>query len=95
MFSKTLEPNPLNLFDCRKTNTCPDFFETVNMPFRYNLQDAVEKWVVEHLKGRYFIGRNFTINENTNDIDKTIMIGFEDPKEASYFILACPFLKYK
>jgi len=30
-----------------------------------------------------------------NKIETVLRAGFEDPKELSYFVLACPLLKYK
>jgi len=47
-------------------------------------------WVHDNLKGRYYIGS--TIDQNYKTVLK---IGFEEPKELSYFMLACPLLKYK
>lgn len=95
MLNKQLEPNLLNFFDCRQAETCPVFFETVEIPFRYNIVEAIKRWVVENLKGRFYIGKSFSLDNETNSIETVLKIGFEDPKEASYFILACPFLKYK
>lgn len=60
------------------------------MPMTYNLTEAMSTWVHDNLKGRYYIGS--TIDQNYKAVLK---IGFEEPKELSYFMLACPLLKYK
>tara|TARA_B110000495_G_C22787116_1_gene460196 strand:+ start:288 stop:437 length:150 start_codon:yes stop_codon:yes gene_type:complete len=49
------------------------------------MQSAVDKWICENLRNRYYLSR---------DKDH-LKVAFEDPKEASYFMLACPHLKYK
>ena len=91
--SKTLQPNPLNVFDIRKVDFCPPYFETSSFGLTYNLQESIERWVEDHLKGRYFIGKCVSLIDNR--IQTTIKVGFEEPKEMSYFMLACPHLKYK
>jgi len=94
--TKTLlkNPNPLNFFDCRKSKVPPPYFEYINIPLRYNLEDSISKWIYQHQKGRYYVGKSVGITEE-NSINTILKIGFEDPKELSYFTLACPLLKYK
>ena len=87
------EPNPLNLFEMRRLDFMPPHFSSINVPMQYNLDNSIDKWIEQHLKGRYFIGRSVHLVENS--IDNVIRIGFEDTKEMSYFMLACPHLKYK
>ena len=85
--------NPLNVFDVRRTEYPLDFFEYANINFGYNLQGALEKWIDENLKGRYYLGKKVVLTEQ-GKIDYAIQVGFEDSKELSYFMLACPYLKY-
>ena len=94
--TKTLlkKPNPLNFFDCRQSNVPPPYFEYIVLPQRYNLEDSIKRWINEHLKGRYYVGRTVAV-DSTNTINTALKIGFEEPKELSYFTLACPHLKYK
>tara|TARA_B110000211_G_C13965820_1_gene502729 strand:- start:578 stop:754 length:177 start_codon:yes stop_codon:yes gene_type:complete len=56
----------------------------------YNLTEAMSNWVNDNLKGRFYIGSTIDTNYKS-----TLKIGFEEPKELSYFMLACPLLKYK
>ena len=87
------EPNALNLFDIRKLKVPPRHFEYINIPMRYNLEDALTRWVEENLKGRFYIGKSLGI-DNNNQVTTVFKVGFENPKELSYFTLACPHLKY-
>jgi hypothetical protein len=89
------KPNPLDFFGVREVNVLPPHFETINFVGTiYNLEQTFSKWITENLKGRYYIGQT-TILDDTNQYKKVIQIGFEEPKELSYFSLACPHLKYK
>lgn len=91
---KEFEPNPLNVFGIRRVDHCPPYFESMNVPLQYNLQDSIIKWIETNLKGRYYVGK--TVDLVDNKIQSNLFkISFEDEKEMSYFILACPHLKYK
>lgn len=61
---------------------------------RYNLENSIIKWINLHQKGRFYVGKSIGINRQ-NAVENVIKVGFEDPKELSYFTLACPYLKYK
>lgn len=88
---KLKQPNPLNYFKVRSTQYLPRHFEVVSLPISYNMESSIEKWIFENLKNRYYVSREKTRNFGHSNIK----VGFEDPKEASYFMLACPHLKYK
>ena len=94
--TKTLlkKPNPLNFFGCRQSKVPPPYFEYIVLPQRYNLEDSINRWIDEHLKGRYYVGKTVSV-DSTNTINTALKVGFEEPKELSYFTLACPLLKYK
>lgn len=93
MMAKMNAPNPLDVLCLRCTQFPPDHFEYVDMPFRYNLEDSLTEWILVNLSGRYYVGRNVKLDDNRRLVN-TVTIGFEDPKELSYFMLACPILKY-
>jgi hypothetical protein len=46
------------------------------------------------MKHRFYIGRTLDI-DSEDKVVPFLRIGFEEPKELSYFTLACPHLKYK
>ena len=60
---------------------------------KYNLEQTIQKWIHSNLKGRFYVGKGLHIDQ-TNKISESLRIGFEEPKELSYFTLACPHLKY-
>ena len=93
---KLKEPNALNFFDLRNLKVPASHFEFIVIPMTYNIEDALSKWIEEHLKGRFYVGKSLSINSQNkgNAINTCIKVGFEDPKELSYFTLACPHLKY-
>jgi len=84
------EPNPLNIYGMRTLKVPPPHFEYCTMPMTYNMTDALSNWIDKNLKGRYYLGQSLDSNYKS-----TVKIGFEEPKELSYFMLACPLLKYK
>ena len=89
------KPNPLNFFGVRQLEVPPPHFESINLPLTtYNLQDTIVKWIIKNLKSRFYVGTK-TILDSDNQYSQTLQIAFEDPKELSYFTLACPHLKYK
>ena len=88
-------PNPLNFFGVRQVRVPPPHFEVMNIQMnRYNLEDSIAKWITKNLKSRFYVGK-ITNLDISNQYVQTLQIGFEDPKELSYFSLACPHLKYK
>lgn len=91
---KIKDPNPLNFFEIRQLKVPPGHFEYILLPQRYNLQDSITKWINEHLRGRFYVGKAVDLDGN-NSISSMLKVGFEEPKEMSYFTLACPHLKYK
>lgn len=91
--NKTLKVNPLNAFGVRRTEFCPPYFETFTMETRFNLSKALNEWIYENCRSRYYIGLTVELSDVVPYKQK-IKIGFENPSELSYFIMACPLLKY-
>jgi len=90
---KNKTPNPLNVFNIRKVKSAVPTFEYVNLPMTYNLEDSLARWINSNLKNRYYIGKKITLDQD-NKLHQVITIGFEKTKDMSYFMLACPHLKY-
>ena len=88
-------PNPLNIIGRRRVAFLLPFFESVNLKNRYNLCDSIEKWIDTNLKGRYYVNNGFGIDDTGKHVTNRLTVGFENKKELSYFMLACPHLKYK
>ena len=84
---KNKKPNPLNVFGIRKVKTPISYFEYVNLPSSYNIEESLSNWIDSN------VGRKIIL-DNDNSFHQVITIGFEETKEMSYFMLACPHLKY-
>lgn len=94
MSHKLKDPNPLNFFDIRRLKVPPPHFEYISVNLTYNIEEGFNNWIRDNLKGRYYLGRSVSIAEKDQQIGYVVKIGFEEPKELSYFVLACPHLKY-
>lgn len=82
---------PLEALNCRKVHEfCPSYFETTVLQIRNEHQ--IIEWIDSNLSNRYYVGPCNILNED-NMISRGTKIGFESPKEMSYFMLACPFLR--
>ena len=89
-----LKPNPLNYFGLRQLTYPGPHLEYIDIHPNYNLERSIVKWIMSNCKSRFYVGKGVTI-DSSNSIEHKLKIGFEDPKELSYFALACPLLKYK
>jgi hypothetical protein len=85
---------PENHFGFRRLAHQAPHLETIDIQYTYNIEKALTKWIDEHLKKRYYLSKNVGLTSG-NKIENVMRVGFEDPKELSYFVLACPLLKYK
>ena len=81
-------------FDIRRLSHEPPHLATIDLPHTYNMESAISKWIDNNLKKRYYLNRVIGLTKQ-NKIESVLRAGFEDPKELSYFVLACPHLKYK
>lgn len=84
--------NPLNVLGCREVLSPPLHFHFIYVNLRINIIKPIRQWIYEHLKNRFYIGESLELVDN--ELIVKIKIGFEEPKEASFFLLACPHLKY-
>ena len=91
---KNKTPNPLNVFEVRQTKSAPPHFEYVNLAMVYNIEGTIVKWVNNNLKHRFYVGKNVTL-DGDNKLTQVLTVGFEETKDMSFFMLACPHLKYK
>lgn len=84
--------NPLEVLKIRKMTTLPPHFSKTKIS-EAEYFDGVEDWVRIRLKGRYTICRAPCFDEETNALKSVTYLGFEDPQELTYFMLACPHLR--
>ena len=83
--------NPIDILKQRKLNTVPVHFKKIAITDG-EVFEGIEDWVKKKLKGRYFIARQPGLDSSGN-LRSTNYIGFEDQKELTYFMLACPLLR--
>lgn len=87
----TVKINPLNVLDCREVHTPPPYFSYHCVELRFRVSETLRPWIYENLKGRFYIGE--TLRLDSNQFNVKLKIGFEEPKELSFFLLACSHLK--
>lgn len=80
--------NPLNIFDVRKVFHTLSHFEKIYIDNEKNIK-SIDFWIYQNLSSRYSCKKCYNIKNN--EIIELIEIGFEDPNEATLFLLACPF----
>jgi hypothetical protein len=84
--------NPLNVLNSREVEYPPPYFHYTILDIKYNLIQSIKDWILENLKHRFYIGETLVL-DNGQFVVK-LKIGFEEPKESSFFLLACSHLKY-
>lgn len=90
---KLKNPKPLDVLKIRQVNFCPQHFSTTQINRSYNLDRVICDWIVDNLSGRYYFGSTVKLDEDKN-FTQMYQVGFESAKELSFFMLACPHLKY-
>ena len=54
-----MKTNPLNYFNIRKLDVPTKNLEYIEIPMSYNLEEAIDKWVYQNCKNRYFLGKTY------------------------------------
>lgn len=87
MKNQTLKINPLEVFNARKLVVQSPHLHYANIFEKKHMYDLqrLENWVIDNLKGRFYIGHRIELVENT--LRTGIDIGFENPKELTMFNL--------
>jgi len=73
--------NPLDVLNKRSLTWIPPHFARIKVKHQF-FETDLEDWVKYKLKGRYCLIQNVDAS--------TATLGFEDDKELTYFMLACP-----
>ena len=84
--------NPLNVLDCREVRDPPPYFHYHYLDLKFNIIHSLKEWIYTNLKYRFYISESLTLVDNQYTVK--LKIGFEEPKELSFFLLACSHLKY-
>lgn len=92
MALKNSKPNPLNFFGLRRVEvSCPHFTYTILDRFNPINVKNIDKWIMNNLNNRYYIGQHLALDKNNAIVFQT-KIGFEVAKDLSFFKIACPYL---
>jgi hypothetical protein len=87
--------NPLNILNQRQVDTLPPHFSKVKVSDDSALFDSkLVDWINTKLKSRFCIVKYPSINNN-GQLKLSTFVGFEDQKELTYFMLACPHFRRK
>jgi hypothetical protein len=84
--------NPLNVLKQRKTIFMPEHFVKAKISESLMFDNSFESWVENKLKGRYCITKTPMLDDS-GKLKSTTVLGLEDQKEMTYFMLACPYLR--
>jgi hypothetical protein len=86
--------NYLDILNKRQLRYLPVHFISVKIEETSAWWDRKElvSWVMSKTKGRFSIGK-IPMLSNDDKLKSEVYIGFEDHKELTYFILACPFFR--
>jgi hypothetical protein len=87
--------NPLDILGEREVKTMPPHFSKIKI-FTENIWiddfHEIQDWIVNKLSGRFCIKKMPTIGSDSK-IKSSHFVGFEDSKELTYFMLACPHIR--
>ncbi len=90
-----IEYNPLDLLGKREVDIMPSHFSKIKVEpkeFMFDDDGKLKNWVSSKLKGRFSIKKMPAIGAD-GKMRSELYIGFEEQKELTYFILACPYIR--
>jgi hypothetical protein len=88
-----IEYNYLDLLKERQLNWIPIHFSKTKIADSelWN-KEKLLSWVRSKLKGRFSLIKSPMISKN-DKLQSELVIAFEDQKELTYFLLACPYIR--
>jgi hypothetical protein len=84
-----LEINELDVVGSRKLDFIPNHFVKIKINDRDFFENKIEEWIRNRLKNRYAVV-NWPAIDNQGRLKVSAFAAFEDQKELTYFMLACP-----
>ena len=84
--------NPIDVLKQREVKTLPPHFAKISINDNNFFDINIKKWIDAKLKGRYCLVRSPSLG-NDNKLKSATVVAFEDQKELTYFMLACPHLR--
>jgi len=83
--------NPLNVLGFRYLHRIPEHFHKINVDLNCDIT-TTKRWIFTNLDSRFGINKYIMIKKSGH-ITESVLIGFEDPKETTMFMLTCPYLE--
>lgn len=86
--------NPIDVLKQREVKTLPPHFAKISISDNdlFLADGDMSSWIKTKLKGRFAITRAPSIDKD-GKLKSTTFVAFEDQKELTYFMLACPYLR--
>ena len=84
--------NPLDILGKRKVEFMPIHFVKTKLNLAELISDTIIDWIETKLNGRFAVSHEPTVDSDGKLVTATF-IGFENQKELTYFLLACPYLR--
>lgn len=87
--------NPLDVLNQRQLKRIPPHFAKFKIngdSSYYRSTGSIEKWIATKLKGRYAVANTPSIDKDGH-LKLATYVAFEDQKELTYFMLACPHIR--
>lgn len=85
--------NALGILKERELDYIAPHFCTTEVSNDFMFDEPLQSWIEKKLTGRYFIKESLSVNDSNSSRKKKILVGFEDHKEMTYFLLACPHIR--
>jgi hypothetical protein len=84
--------NPIAILKQREVSTLPPHFAKIKINDQEVFDGKVKSWIKDKLKGRYCVIRTPAVDQS-GALKSVTFAAFEDQKELTYFMLACPYLR--
>ena len=84
--------NPLEVLGKRSLDHIPPHFVRLKISEADRSMGDMDRWIKSKLKGRYAISQAPALDQDQH-LKKSTFVAFEDQKELTYFMLACPYLR--
>lgn len=80
------EANPLNVFGLRQLQHCPPHFERFRFDLRTD-EKVITDWIYQNLTGRFYIGDEYHMDVESDQLVMSKTVAFERVYEVTYFAL--------
>jgi len=87
-----VELNSLDVLKSRMVRTMPLHFAKVKVSNSGRIDPNLKNWIDTKLTGRYSIVQYPGLNTE-GKLSNSTYVGFENQKELTYFMLACPYTR--